>query len=194
MGADKYPRGQVIPGTQYRCVRLLGEGGFGSVYLVEHTFLESRAVLKTLHAHLVDRADVAERMHVEAKTLAKIQHPNVVEVRDGGITAEKPPRPYFVMEYLNGHTLAEVLRDLSRGIGLKSALDIIVDVLDGLDVAHTKHGVIHRDIKPANIFLHRAPTDHTVPKILDFGIAHVLSAKRMTGEYFLGTHRYGAPE
>ena len=194
MARDYQPNDQ-IPGTQYRFLQELGEGGFGCVFLVEHTYLERKYVMKVLHAHLVDREDLAARMHLEAKTLARLEHPNIVRVHDGGITAESPPRPYFIMEYLKGRTLEDALHEYARtGMGFQAALNIVADLLDGLDVAHAKHGVIHRDVKPANIFLHRTADKRVEPKILDFGIQHLLHGKRMTGERFLGTLRYAAPE
>jgi eukaryotic-like serine/threonine-protein kinase len=190
-----YRHGQTIPGTQYRFIRELGAGGHGTVYAVEHTFLEAPAVMKLLHVELIDRADLTHRMTREAKTLAKLRHPNIVEVKDGGISGEAQPRPYFVMESLNGMPLRDLLRHVKApgGVGVLPALRIMTGVLDGLEHAH-RAGVIHRDIKPDNIFLHRTSTDHTVPKILDFGIAHLLMAQRTTGNYFLGTPRYAAPE
>jgi serine/threonine-protein kinase len=188
-----YRPGETIPGTQYRYVREIGAGGHGCVYLVEHTFLEARAVMKLLHADLVDRDDIAQRMTREARTLAKLRHPNIVEVRDGGITGEKPGRPYFVMEQLNGMPVRDMLRKMPQGIGVLPALRIVSDILAGLDHAHNA-GVVHRDIKPENVFLHRAQPTVTVAKILDFGIAHLLMGQRFTGRYFLGTPRYAAPE
>jgi len=191
----EYRNGQAIPGTQYRFIRELGAGGHGTVYAVEHTFLEAPAVMKLLHAELVDRDDLAQRMTREARTLAKLRHPNIVEVKDGGISGEAPPRPYFVMESLNGMPLRDLLRQLRgpAGIGILAAIRIMIGMLEGLEHAH-RAGVVHRDVKPDNIFLHRASTDLTVPKILDFGIAHLLMAQRTTGRYFLGTPRYAAPE
>jgi serine/threonine-protein kinase len=189
----EYRSGDPIPGTQYRFVREIGAGGHGSVYLVEHTFLESQAVMKLLHGDLVARGDIAARMTREARTLAKLRHPNVVEVRDGGLTDEAVSRPYFVMEQLNGMALREMLRRTHGGLGVLPALRIVTDILIGLDHAHNA-GVIHRDIKPENVFLHRAQSAMTVAKILDFGIAHLLLGQRLTGRYFLGTPRYAAPE
>lgn len=186
-------KGQRIPGTQYRFVRVLGVGGHGEVYEVEHTFLRARAVMKLLHGHLLDRQDLAHRMTREARTLATLRHPNIVEVTDGGTTDEEGPRPYFVMESLAGMTLRELLRRVEGGVGVQAALRIAAGLLDGLHHAH-RAGVIHRDIKPDNVFLHRTSTDVTVPKLLDFGIAHLLLARRVTGRAFLGTPRYSAPE
>ena len=189
----EYRVGENIPGTQYRFTSVLGEGGHGTVYAVEHTFLQAPCVMKLLHADLVDHAEIAQRMTVEARTLAKLRHPNIVEVTDGGLTGESPKRPYFVMEPLNGMTLRDMRRHVQKGIGYLPALRLMIGVLEGLEHAH-RNGVIHRDVKPDNIFLHRTSTDVTIPKILDFGIAHLLLGKRHTGKLFLGTPRYAAPE
>jgi eukaryotic-like serine/threonine-protein kinase len=191
---SEYQAGETIPGTQYRFVRALGAGGHGSVYEVEHKFLQASAVMKLLHPQLADQSDLAQRMTREARTLAKLRHPNIVEVRDGGITDETPARPFFVMEPLNGMSLRDLVRHMGgRGIGVLPALRILIGVLEGLQHAH-RAGVIHRDVKPDNIYLHRTSTDVTVPKILDFGIAHLLMGQRSTGRHFLGTPRYAAPE
>lgn len=191
-----YAPGAQVPGTQYRIVRLLGSGGHGSVYEVEHVFLQARFVLKILHGEHVDEGDLAQRMTREARTLAQLRHSNIVEVHDGGLTAERPPRPYFVMEALNGLPLRDLLRDV-RGVGatvgVLASLRIAVGILNGLAFAH-ESGVIHRDVKPDNIFLHKTSEAITTPKLLDFGIAHVLMGKRLTGQHFIGTPRYAAPE
>jgi len=188
-----YRPGETIPGTQYRYVRSIGAGGHGCVYEVEHAYLEARAVMKLLHGDLADRDDLAQRMTREARTLAKLRHPNIVEVRDGGLTSERPARPYFVMESLHGMSLRDLLRKTPRGIGALPAVRLVADLLVGLEYAH-RAGVIHRDIKPDNIFLHRLENGVSTPKILDFGIAHLMMGKRLTGQYFLGTPRYASPE
>ncbi|MDB4946160.1 MAG: serine/threonine protein kinase, partial [Labilithrix sp.] len=189
-----YSPGQLIPGTQYAFTRVLGAGGHGTVYAVEHTFLQAPSVMKLLHAELANEGNLALRMTREARTLAKLRHPNIVEVRDGGITTEDPPRPFFVMEPLNGMSLRQLRKNMGgRSIGVLAALRIVIGVLEGLHHAHSA-GVIHRDIKPDNIFLHRTSTDLTVPKVLDFGIAHLLMGQQVTGQHFLGTPRYAAPE
>ena len=194
MDQHPYKPGQTIRGTQYRFVRTIGSGAHGTVCVVEHSFLEAPAVMKLLHAELALEHGVAQRMTREAKTLAKLRHPNIVEVRDGGMTVEAPARPYFVMEYLAGTTLRDVARKMpGTGLGVLPSIRIMLGVMDGLHHAHAA-GVIHRDIKPDNIFLNRTTTDKTVPKILDFGIAHLLGGERLTGENVLGTPRYAAPE
>ncbi len=193
MSSTTYRRGDPIAGTQYRFLRKIGEGGHGEVYEVEHTFLESRAVMKLLHGHHVARQQLTQRMTREAKTLAKLRHPHIVEVSDGGLTGEEPARPYFVMESLNGMPVRELLGYVKGGVGTLAAIRIVIGVLEALEHAH-RAGVIHRDVKPDNIFLHRTSADVTVPKVLDFGIAHLLEGRRFTGNHFVGTPRYAAPE
>lgn len=190
---SEYAPGTQIPGTQYRVLRLLGSGGHGSVYAVHHVFLDAPFVLKILHGEHAVEKDLTQRMMREARTLAKLRHPNIVEVHDGGMTAESPPRPFFVMESLSGLPLRALFREVRGGVGVMSALRIMIGILSGLHYAHVA-GVVHRDIKPDNIFLHKSGADVTVPKVLDFGIAHLLLGRRLTGRMFLGTPRYASPE
>lgn len=194
--APVYQQGERIPGTSYNYVAPVGSGGHGSVIAVQHAFLKKRrCVMKLLHAEHGTDDDLVRRAIEEAQILAAIDHPNIVSVLDGGITAEARPRPFFVMEALTGMPLHTALKSAPRGLGFSTSVSIILGVLDGLDAAHTGHRVIHRDIKPSNIFLHRTPTDTTVPKVLDFGIAFVTrAAKRHTGRAMIGTPRYIAPE
>lgn len=195
MTAGEFAKDALIPGTQYRFVKTIGSGGHGTVIRVRHDFLERTCVMKLLHAELGDDADLTRRAIAEAKILAKIEHPNIVAVTDGGMTAERPSRPYFVMEELHGLSLWAMLQKLPIGLGFAQSVKITLGVLDGLDYAHTRHGIIHRDIKPPNIFLHRTATDTTQAKLVDFGIAHVRAQQhRHTGKHFLGTPRYGSPE
>jgi serine/threonine protein kinase len=188
-----YQPGQRLPGTVYEVVRLIGAGGMGTVYDVEDTTIGKRYVLKTLHPQLGAREDLARRMQNEARTLARLNHPNIVEVITAGITADDLRLPYYVMERLNGQSLRVVLEKKGQ-LELPHAIHIGIDLLDALDHAHDK-GVIHRDVKPDNIFLHRTSGGVTVTKLLDFGILSLLdSAKHETGGRFLGTLRYAAPE
>lgn len=185
--------GASIPGTQYRFVEILGAGGHGTVIIVNHEFLQQRRVMKLLHAELGTDRDLVRRTIAEAQVLARMEHPNIVPVLDGGITSDG--RPYFVMPELRGMTLHSMLKRLPDGLGLVRSVEVVLGILDGLDFAHSQQRVIHRDIKPPNVFLHRTATDTTVPKILDFGIAHfVTQRQRHTGRGFIGTPRYAAPE
>ena len=191
--ARDYQPGEEVPGTVYQVVRLLGAGGMGTVYDVEDTSIGKRYVLKTLHAQLGDREDLARRMQNEARTLARLHHPNIVDVITAGVTGDDLKLPYYVMERLDGHSLRYVL-DKGGQLELPHAYHIAIDLLDALDHAHDK-GVIHRDVKPDNIFLHRTMAAVTVTKLLDFGILSLLDATHNeTAGRFLGTLRYAAPE
>jgi serine/threonine-protein kinase len=188
-----YPPNQLIPGTVYQVVQLLGQGGMGTVYEVEDTTVGKRYVLKTLHAQLRDRRELADRLNIEARVLAKLSHPNIVEVVTAGMTADALKLPYFVMQKLSGHTLRSVLAAKGR-LPLETAYSIAIDLLDALDHAHAA-GVIHRDVKPENIFLHRGPNDAHQTKLLDFGVMRLLSGDEpQTGARFVGTLRYAPPE
>ncbi len=188
-----YQPGSMIPGTVYRVVRLIGAGGMGTVYDVEDTTVGKRYVLKTLHAELSSRRDLAKRMEVEARTLARLSHPNIVEVVTAGATSDELRLPYYVMEKLNGQNLRMILSK-KGSLDLPHALHIAIDLLDALDNAHDK-GVIHRDVKPDNIFLHRNPNGVTTTKLLDFGIMRLLDAgPGVTAGRFMGTLRYAAAE
>src|SRR5580704_11171737 len=193
MRARDYQPGQKVPGTVYKVGRLLGAGGMGTVYDVEDTSIGKRYVLKTLHPQLGAREDLARRMQNEARTLARLSHPNIVEVITAGVTGDDLKLPYYVMERLNGQSLRLVLEKKGQ-LELAHAYHIAIDLLDALDHAHDK-GVIHRDVKPDNIFLHRTAAGVTVTKLLDFGILSLLDATmRETAGRFLGTLRYAAPE
>jgi serine/threonine-protein kinase len=188
-----YQPGTQVPGTVYRVRRLIGAGGMGTVYDVEDTTIGKRYVLKTLHPQLGAREDLARRMQNEARTLARLNHPNIVEVFTAGVTADDLRLPYYVMERLNGQSLRLVLEKKGR-LDLGHAYHIAIDLLDALDHAHDK-GVVHRDVKPDNIFLHRTPAGVTLTKLLDFGIVSVLDgSSHETAGRFLGTLRYAAPE
>jgi serine/threonine protein kinase len=195
MGDGYYQPQQRIPDTPYICGRVLGEGGFGVVYAVIHYWTKIHFALKTLRPSLMDRADLTTRMHEEAIFLGRTRHPNVVAVYDGGVTGDG--LPYLVMDLLNGQPLSQALSEMPRGIGLKWTVRLI-ELFDGLEVVHRK--AVHRDIKPSNVFL-VADTDAATgrlewrPVLLDFGISHFMNNKKsITGQMFLGTQKYAAPE
>ena len=194
--AAEYQPGQAIPGTVYRVHRVLGAGGMGTVYDVEDTSVGKRYVLKTLHGDLADRADLAARLAREARALAKLQHPNIVEVYTSGTTQDSMRLPYYVMERLQGQSLRTVLERKGR-LTVEQACDIGIDLLDALDHAH-EFGIIHRDVKPDNIFITRGRDGRSLAKLLDFGIIKLASAPSSqtmaTGGRFIGTFRYAPPE
>jgi eukaryotic-like serine/threonine-protein kinase len=191
--ARDYQPGESLPGTVYQVVRLIGAGGMGTVYDVVDMTIGKHYVLKTLHSQLGERQDLARRMLKEARNLARLNHPNIVEVITAGVTGDELRLPYYVMERLNGQSLRVVLEKKGQ-LELPHACHIGIDLLDALDHAHDR-GVIHRDVKPDNIFLHRTSAGMTVTKLLDFGILSRLDATvRETAGRFLGTLRYAAPE
>ncbi|MCL2449546.1 MAG: protein kinase [Polyangiaceae bacterium] len=193
MHTRDFQPGESVPGTVYQVIRLLGAGGMGTVYDVEDTTIGKRYVLKTLQPQLGAREDLARRMQNEARTLARLHHPNIVEVITAGVTADELKLPYYVMERLNGQSLRVILSKKGQ-IDLPHVFHIGIDLLDALDHAHDK-GVVHRDVKPDNIFLHRTPAGVTVTKLLDFGIVSMLDGGGETASgRFLGTLRYAAPE
>jgi serine/threonine protein kinase len=187
-----YPPKHRIPGTVYEVVRLIGQGGMGTVYEVEDTTVGKRYVLKTLHAELRDHKELAARLNKEARALARLSHRNIVEAVTAGITTDELRLPYFVMQKLDGLTLRAVLNAKGR-LPLATAYSIAIDLLDALDHAHGL-GIIHRDVKPENLFLHRDTSGASVTKLLDFGVVRMLSGDAQSGGRFVGTLRYAPPE
>ena len=181
--------GAPLPGTPYRIVRMLGTGAMGEVYEAEHELLGTRRALKVLAPQHADRADLAERMRVEARALAKLRHKNLVEVLDLGVSADG--RPFFAMEVLEGHTLRQTLR--ANGVlRVALAIEVAIEILEGLGAAHAS-GLVHRDVKPENVFVCATGA----VKVLDFGIAKFsdLAGAPVTQTGFtIGTPRYMAPE
>ena len=181
--------GVVVPGTVYRVIRPLGSGGMGDVYEAEHELLGVRRALKVLSRRLSGRDDLAERMRVEARALAQLRHPNIVQVHDLGISSDG--RLFFAMELLSGTTLRDVIGQVGR---LKSdqAVRVACEVLDALGAAHAR-GMIHRDVKPENVFL--LEDGHL--KLLDFGVAKAVAGNQpalTAAGMAVGTPRYMAPE
>jgi serine/threonine protein kinase len=185
--------GEIVNG-KYRLMRLIGEGGMGSVFEAVHEYLGSAVALKFLNLELARRAGLVARFLQEARVSASIRSPHVVLVSDVDQTPDG--LPYLVMELLEGESLQAVLTRSGR-LPRATALDFAAQVLNGLEAAHAK-GVVHRDLKPDNVFV--VPTQQgPLLKLLDFGIA-----KLRTSEDFqrgltrpgalMGTPEYMAPE
>jgi serine/threonine protein kinase len=186
----EYEDGEIVPGTPYRVVTLLGAGGMGSVYEVEHVELGRRYVLKSLLRTLASRQDLIARMRNEWRSLGKLQHPNIVDILNAGVSSSDVP--YYVMERLEGETVRDRLQREGK-LPVAEAARIARETLFGLAAAH-EIGIVHRDIKPANIFLTRSGA----VKVLDFGVAQVTRAEgdmKITAQGLaIGTPRYMSPE
>ena len=184
----EFQDGELIAGTRYRVLQLIGVGGMGSVYEVEHIELGKRFVLKALLRELSRREDLAQRLRNEWRALARLQHDNIVNVTDAGTSGGGVP--FYVMERLEGDTLAGLLRR-KRRLHVLEAVHVAASVLEALSAAH-EIGIIHRDVKPANVFI----VEGGAVKLLDFGIAKIADATSVITARGLavGTPRYMSPE
>ena len=178
----------------YKLLDVLGEGGFGVVYLAEqHKPVRRRAALKIIKPGMDTKAVIA-RFEAERQALALMNHPNVARVFDAGTTEQG--RPYFVMEHVAGVPITEHCD--RHKLGIEQRLDLFMQVCDAVQHAHQK-GVIHRDIKPTNILL-AIEDGKAVPKVIDFGIAKALSQPLTERTLFtaqgqlIGTPEYMSPE
>ena len=157
-------------GTDYRALSLLGSGGMGDVYVVEHRTLKKIHAAKLLRAtHAADRR-IVDRIRLEAHALAKLRHPHVVQIHEFSVTPSG--LPFIVMELLHGRTLKDELVE-KGSIPINFALLYTIDLLSGLEAVHGL-GIVHRDIKPSNLFLHTDDAGECRLKMLDFGVARVL--------------------
>lgn len=172
--------------SRYRLVARISGGGMGEVYRAHDLLLDRPVAVKVLQPSLASDPALVERFRLEARSAARLTHPNVVGVYDWG---EEDDRTYYmVMEYVPGTDLRDLLADGPLAPG--HAVEIVVSVSEALAAAHTA-GLVHRDIKPENILISRAG----VVKVADFGIAAVHDAERTSpGGNIPGTTRYLAPE
>ncbi|TWT92372.1 protein kinase domain-containing protein [Stieleria varia] len=169
---------------RYRIKKLLGRGGFGSVYLARDEQLGRLVAIKIAHRDLVANPSDASLYLEEARNVAKLDHPHIVPVHDVGSTAEVPF--YFVSKYIDGCNLATLLRQ--SPVNFYTAAKITATIADALQHAH-KNGLVHRDVKPGNILIDKAGT----PYLVDFGLA--LSEESLESEpRYVGTPSYTSPE
>ncbi len=173
---------------RYEILERLGEGGAGQVFKCKDTVLDKDVAIKILHVEL---NEMAARLHRESVALAKMKHDRIIAVTDFGKTDEGTV--YLVTEYIPGRTLSQIIRE-SGPLAMEQALDVFIQICDGLAYAHQK-GVLHRDVKPSNVIF--TPEAHLRSlKILDFGIAQIQSEDQKltkTG-VGLGTPAYMSPE
>jgi len=184
----------------YQIKAKLGEGGMGAVYLGEHPLIGKRVAVKVLLEELAAKEDIVQRFFTEAKAVNDIGHQNIVDIVDFGKVRLDPGSPetvYFVMEFLDGESLAARLR--RTGLSVLETLHVMKQCCSALQASHSK-GIVHRDLKPENIYLCTRGSDKNFVKILDFGIAKLTgdggmgqSHKTRTG-LVIGTPAYMSPE
>jgi eukaryotic-like serine/threonine-protein kinase len=173
---------------RYRLDRRLGYGGMSTVHLAFDLRLERRVAVKLLAEHLADEQAFVSRFQREAQAAARLVHPNIVQVFDSG-RDEQSGQYFIVMEYIEGSSGAEILRD-QGWMEVDDALAIIEQACEGLHYAH-RHGVVHRDVKPGNLLRSREGE----VKLADFGIAKATEQSSITQVgSVLGTAAYLAPE
>jgi serine/threonine protein kinase len=173
---------------RYEYHEIIGEGGMATVYRGTQKSLNRPVAIKVLAATLNDNELVKKRFKRESLIIARLNHPNIVNVIDKGMTSQG--RPVFVMEFLEGKTLATLIAE--GGLSFSKKVSIAVQLCKGLTYAH-KLEVIHRDIKPSNIIV----DDLGFLKILDFGIASFFESGQLQSEdegIVMGTDAYMAPE
>jgi eukaryotic-like serine/threonine-protein kinase len=196
-----------MPGTmisdRYELGDRLGSGGMSTVYRATDRVLERTVAVKVLAEHLSDDEKFVARFRREALAVAKLIHPNIVQVYDTGVDGA---RHYIVMEYVEGKSGAQLLQTRGR-LGPQVAVQIGVQACAGLEYAH-RQGIVHRDVKPGNLMivggpagkpsgagLHDPPTGEMTVKLTDFGIARAAEQTRLTQVgSVVGTAAYLAPE
>ncbi len=178
----------------YNVIELIGRGGMAEVYKGWHAQLEREVAIKMLPAILANDSRFRQRFEREARSIAALKHPNIVQVFDFG---EAYGGVYMVMEYISGRDLGKLLKD-NGSFPLSQALWIVHDIADALDYAHAA-GVIHRDVKPSNVLLE--PVTSAGERmwrgvLTDFGIARILNSPTQVTQTgaMIGTLDYMAPE
>ena len=174
---------------RYELDGVVGRGGMAEVFRARDLRLDRMVAVKTLREDLARDVTSRARFRREAQSAASLNHPSIVAVYDTGEDASGPSHlPYVVMEYVDGRTLRDLLRD-DRRLLPKRALKITDGVLRALDYSH-RSGIVHRNINPGNVMLTRTGE----VKVMGFGITHALSDDTLTGELVIGTADYLSPE
>ncbi|MRG93058.1 serine/threonine-protein kinase [Polyangium spumosum] len=177
---------------RYRVVRRLGAGAMGAVYEVLDIATGRPRALKVMHAHAATRGDLRERFRLEARVAGEVESPFLVDVLDAG-TDDATGAPYLVMELLHGEDLGQRLRR-AGALPAAEVIRLLSQVALALDATHAR-GIVHRDLKPSNLFVEERPREDARIKIVDFGVAKVLTElgdPETTGA--VGTPTYMAPE
>lgn len=192
LDAPLIPRPGVVIDDRYEIESFVGKGGMSTVYKARHLHMDRLVALKFLKEGLIADNDALQRFKRESLAVSSLDHPNIVKAYGFGIAGRSP---YMAMEYVQGTSLADVLKQEGR-LSKEEALPLFEQILEALAHAHEK-GVIHRDLKPSNVMLVGAERQ---PKLVDFGIAKILPETgqelqklTQTGDV-LGTVVYMSPE
>jgi tetratricopeptide (TPR) repeat protein/tRNA A-37 threonylcarbamoyl transferase component Bud32 len=189
------PPGEIIPGTRYRIVTRVGAGAMGAVYQAEHVDLEKRVALKTLLATSAREPEAVERFRKEARAASKIGSPYICDVTDFG---ELPDgQVFYVMEFIDGPSLRQVI-EVDKHLAVERVIAILRQTCKALGAAHDK-GIIHLDVKPDNIMLTTSGRRGGMVKVVDFGIAGLMTAESAAAgaapeDRVVGTPDYLSPE
>ncbi len=177
---------------KYLLRNLLGIGGMAAVFEAENTWTGGRVAIKLLTTDEEDGHERSTRFMQEARAATRVSHPNIVQVFDMGRDPEDGSL-FIVQEFLTGQDLRSLL-DERQKLSVRTAVQIMVPVMDGLRAAH-EQGIVHRDIKPANIFLSRTSNGDILPKVIDFGVVKIASSEGLTKTgTTIGTPEYMSPE
>ena len=201
--AQAYPHEDPLVGKtlvgRYQIAKKLGEGGMGTVYLATHVLLEKQVALKVLHGEYARKPDLVERFMQEARAASRINHENVIDISDFGVTEDG--YVFFAMELLKGKDLHDLIaraRLEGQILPWDRSRHIFLQICAALAIAHT-HKIVHRDLKPENIYLIEFLGRPDFVKLLDFGIAKLGEGEAgerkltRTGMLF-GTPEYMSPE
>src|SRR5579859_711885 len=209
MEATAAARSRLPQLAKYEVLEEIGHGGMATVYRARDRRLGREVAVKVIHPHLRDSREVVSRFHTEAQAVAKLRHPNIVEIFD--VSEPGEPEQYLVAELIGGTTLRKLLQD--RGaMPAEIAAAVALELVGAVAHAHAS-GVVHRDIKPENVLIeHRPPPsaavssgatptragepgDRAIVKLTDFGIAKLLDAQGVTSTgQVLGSPAHMAPE
>lgn len=190
------PRVNELFGGKYIVRSLIGKGGMGVVYKVDHAILRKPLAVKVLRVDASLGESAVERFEQEAKAASLLSHVNLVGVQDFGVT--KTGAPYLVMDYFEGDSIAQLIRK-NGAFTIDQAMPVFIQICSGVAYMHAK-GIVHRDIKPSNIVVTKDEHGLPVAKLLDFGLAKFLPTVNTTmktltktGEIF-GSPQYMSPE
>jgi serine/threonine-protein kinase len=170
---------------RYQLQEKLGQGGMGVVYRAFDSLIERVVAIKVISSPIEPNPEMRERFFREARAAGQLSHKNIITIHDLG---EHEGQPYLAMEYLEGEDLQRRLHRPEK-MSLSRKLDLAVEICEGLEYAHSR-GVVHRDVKPANIFI----TERGSVKVLDFGLARLMTSQLTNTNMLMGTLNYMAPE